>query len=173
MVDPRPGALSSEVDAGPRQENAEKQGTRAGRAPFAMLIALLGSMAGGCLPAMGPTPGIMAQHEGAQPRAFGRPRGASPFTAAQNSELARLAAGPNAPEGLAEALAAVEENTQRQACMERTRAAIQQTQTMGTVGSMVGMAGGMAGAPGKAMRKTLAIGNAVMMRNSLRQMQPC
>lgn len=97
----------------------------------------------------------------------------SPINPDQHAKLAELAAGPNAPEGLAEALAAADANQQRQACQARIDDAVRQMKTVGAVSSAAGIAGGLAGSGGKAAAKAVAVGAAASVRGRLGQLQPC
>ncbi|AMY03167.1 hypothetical protein A4R29_29425 [Mesorhizobium ciceri biovar biserrulae] len=123
---------------------------RAGRgSPIAMLICLLAS---GC------------SQTAASP----------PITRDQHAQLAELAAGPDSPAGLGEALAAVEATRKMRDCRARMNETVGQMKTMGAVNGAVGVAGRMAGPGGKTAAKMVAVGTARVVRGKLsRQMQSC
>jgi hypothetical protein len=99
---------------------------------------------------------------------------APPITAQQNAQLAELAAGPNSPVGLGEALAAVEANRKMQDCRASMNETVGQMKMMGAVNGAVGIAGRMAGPGGKTAAKMVAVGTARVVRGKLsRQMQSC
>ncbi|UVK42722.1 hypothetical protein BPNPMPFG_004431 [Mesorhizobium sp. AR07] len=96
-----------------------------------------------------------------------------PIAAEQHAKLAALAAGPNAPEGLGEALAAVEAARQMQECQARNNEIVGQMKAMGAVSTAVSVAGGLAGSGGKAAAKAVAVGTAGVVRGRVSQIQPC
>ncbi|ESZ23218.1 hypothetical protein X734_27595 [Mesorhizobium sp. L2C084A000] len=97
-----------------------------------------------------------------------------PITPEQHAQLAELAAGPDSPEGLGEALAAVEATRKMQDCRASMNETAGQMKMMGAVNGAVGIAGRMAGPGGKTAAKMVAIGTARAVRGKLsRQMQSC
>lgn len=97
----------------------------------------------------------------------------SPITRTEQTKLEQLAAGPDAPEGLGEALAGIEANRQRQACQDKVAGVAQQMKVMGVVSSAVGVAGRMAGTGGKAASKAFAVGSGKVIRGQVRQLRSC
>ncbi|MCQ8876070.1 hypothetical protein NP945_29950 [Mesorhizobium sp. LMG17149] len=63
-----------------------------------------------------------------------------PITPDQHAQLAELAAGPDSPEGLGEAMAAVEATRKMQDCRARTNETAGQMKMMGAVNGAVGTA---------------------------------
>lgn len=63
-----------------------------------------------------------------------------PITPDQHAQLAELAAGPDSPEGLGEALAAVEATNKMQDCRARMNETAGQMKMMGAVNGAVGTA---------------------------------
>jgi hypothetical protein len=97
-----------------------------------------------------------------------------PITADQHAQLAELAASPDSPEGLGEALAAVEATRKMQDCRARMNDTVNQMKMLGAVNGAVGIAGRMAGPGGKTAAKMVAVGNARVVRDRLsRQIQSC
>ncbi|WP_164780398.1 hypothetical protein [Mesorhizobium sp. M7A.F.Ca.US.011.01.1.1] len=97
-----------------------------------------------------------------------------PITPDQHAQLAELAAGPDSPEGLGGALAAVEATRKMQDCRASMNETAGQMKTMGAVNGAVGIAGRMAGPGGKTAAKMVAVGIARAVRGKLsRQMQSC
>jgi len=96
-----------------------------------------------------------------------------PITAEQHAKLAELAASPDAPEGLDEALAAVEANEKRRACQDKVDKVANDMRVMGAVGSAVGVAGGMAGSGGKTAVKAVAVVQGKIMRAKVGQLSAC
>ncbi|MER8447457.1 hypothetical protein NKH52_30240 [Mesorhizobium sp. M1066] len=97
-----------------------------------------------------------------------------PLTPDPHAQLAELAAGPDSPEGLGEALAAVEATRKMQDCRARMNETAGQMKMMGAVNGAVGIAGRMAGPGGKTAAKMVAVGTARAVRGKLsRQMQSC
>jgi len=97
----------------------------------------------------------------------------SPITADQQTKLAELAASPDAPEGLNEALAGMEASEKRRACQDKVAKVANGMQVMGAVGSAVSVAGGMAGSGGKAATKAVAVVQGKIMRARIGQLSAC
>ncbi|AZV18857.1 hypothetical protein [Mesorhizobium sp. M7A.F.Ce.TU.012.03.2.1] len=68
-----------------------------------------------------------------------------PITPDQHAQLAELAAGPDSPEGLGEALAAVEATRKMQDCRARMNETAGQMKMMSAVNGAVGTAGAVRG----------------------------
>jgi len=96
-----------------------------------------------------------------------------PISTDQHAKLAALAAGPNAPEGLDEALAAAQAVRQMQDCQAGNENVVRQMKAMGAVSGAVGIAGGLAGSGGKAAAKAVAVGTAGVVRGRVSQIKPC
>jgi hypothetical protein len=89
-------------------------------------------------------------------------------------KLAELAASPDAPEGLGEALASGEANEKRRACQDKVEKVANDVRVMGAVGNAVGVAGGMAGSSGKAAVKAAAVMvQGKVMRARVGQLSAC
>jgi hypothetical protein len=89
-------------------------------------------------------------------------------------EACELAASPDAPEGLGEALASGEANEKRRACQDKVEKVANDVRVMSAVGNAVGVAGGMAGSSGKAAVKAAAVMvQGKVMRARVGQLSAC
>ncbi|WP_421915228.1 hypothetical protein [Mesorhizobium sp.] len=96
-----------------------------------------------------------------------------PISTGQHAKLATLAAGPNAPEGLKEALVAAQAVRQMHDCQAGNEYVVRQIKATGAVRGAVGIAGGLAGSGGKAAAKAVAVGTAGVVRGKVSEIEPC
>jgi len=103
----------------------------------------------------------------------GQMRPQSPVTAAQRSELDKLAASKDAPEGLKDALAGVDAYEKRRACRDQSSAVARQMQMLGMANAATLTAGRMGGRATTTAAKMVAVMNAQTVKTQVSQLQNC
>lgn len=96
-----------------------------------------------------------------------------PISPTQRAQLKELAASPESPEGLSEALAGVEAHERRRECQEKAARVAADMRARGLVTQAAAVAGGMGGYAGQKAAKAVAVVQGKAVQAQVRQLQPC
>ncbi|MDB5490112.1 MAG: hypothetical protein JWQ58_3827 [Reyranella sp.] len=96
-----------------------------------------------------------------------------PIAATQRAQFSDVAASPDAPEGLNEALAGIDANEKRRGCQQNVARVAADMRARGAVTQVTTAAGGMGGIAGRKAAKAVAVAQGRVVQAQVRQLPNC